>query len=816
MPISLVTAELAMSIVNGVIKLGGRIDKILAEQEAGGAKLALPIQATTRRTPVAKLLRDLSDLLQEDSEGRMSLGIDRDRIHEIVVGEQDPNQSEVEAFIVKYRPEALRLEVRNDNKDVEDELRRLSTAWDFGDEDICRLALYVDSGRDLREGSLEWRLAMAVLDVLAEFALEQKELLVRDEAGRQILAAVLQRFSEGDLEEGATTAKLLLMRVVSATLNGFLDTHEAWEGDNEWVEALLDAIANARAQAQVPDEFLLGLVQGRGYRLLVVELLEEGGKHLDRDEANAYQRIIGDMLEEAAKRAAESTSGFEDFFKDSWTDIARAGLRSVGKYGPMILDDTNPILRTALLAAVSSLAEPGNRDILSSDAFISATEAAIAAVAEKPELFDEDPRWANVFYGAFAGVVRAEGLRETFSVEGLEVLLKRTAAAAADHPELIVTKPGLAREVTGSILIKISEAKDLRSGTLATAAVEGAFTAIEKNPKLLETRYAEIFSDFAGGLALRVHDRSLSGIHAKDLAEVAAEAIAENPDLFADGGDPSWLQTAYGAFAEVLADRDLKQTFTEKGLEDIVKRTMFTVSENPELLIKDRGLARTVVANVLKKLAGTPDIRVETLATASIDGALTAIRDNPGLLGTHYAEVVGDLAGRLAERVRAGSLTGLQAQDLISAITETVAANPKLLANVESRLADALVEAVLAKAEGDTHKMLAGLGLVQVVRSVLSVVGARGENLISDPGAQRLANEIGKVIEAGLITASRELGHRLDLPSGPTALAALIEAWARGEISVANAEDETFNNAFGKLADWARRSRELPAPRVNA
>lgn len=813
MPISLATAELSISIVNGIIKLGGKVDKILAEQDAGEAELALPSFTTTRRTPVARLLRELADLLED---GQISLGTDRDRIQEIVEGTADPVQAEVEAFILKYLPEALKLEIRNDNQFVEDQLRRLSTDWDFGDADIRRLALYVGSGRDLREGSLEWRLALAVVDVLAEFALEQQQRIVRSEAGRKVIATVLQRFTEGDLEEEATTAGLLLKRVVNATLNGLLDSREAWDGDNQWIEAILDALSDARAQAEVSDDFLLGLFQGGGYRAFIVELLEEGGERLSRKEGDAYRQILAEILREAAKQAAESQDGFQDFFQDHWTDLARAGLRSFGKYGPIILDEANPILETALLAAVRSLAETGNRDLISPDNLVAATEAAIAAVAAKPELLAENADWAPAFYGAFASVVRDEGLRNTFSKEGLEILLLRTAAVAAENPELIVARPGFAQEVTGTILKKISEVESLRSGPLATAVVVGALTTIEQNPNLLDTRYAEILGDFAGKLAELVKARSITGLQAEDLAAAAAEAIAENPDLFAEGGDPSWLQAAYGAFADVLADNDLKQTFSAKGLEAIVKTAMRTVSENPELLIADHLLPQTVLANVLKKLAGTPDVRIETLATAAVDGTLTAFVENPGLLDTPYAEVIGDLAGRLADRVRTGSTTGLEAQYLIAVITETVAANPDVLANLQNRLTIAIVDKVLDKVSENQNKALAAIALLPVVESVLSVVAMRGENLLSGTSVEELTSNIGDVVNSGLTAAARELGRQLDLPTVPVVVMALIEAWARGEITTVDLESESFNMAFAKLAAWASRSRELPAPSLDA
>ena len=815
MPIPLMTVELAISIVNGVIKLGGKVDKIVAEQESGGAELALPSFITTRRTPVARLLNVLSDLLKNN---QILLAHDLSRIKEIVENGQRLNQSEVEAFILKYQPESLRLEVRNNNQFVEDQLRRLATDWDFSDGDIQRLALYVNSGRDLREGSLEWRLAMAVVDVFAEFALEQQQRLIHNDAGRKVLTAVLERFSDGDLEEEATTAKLLFARVVSATLNGLLDSREVWEADHEWIEALLGALADARAQDEVSDDFLLGLVQGRGYRALIVELLEEGENLRRHKDGKAYQKILAQMLNEAARQAVLSDNGFDKFVQTHWTDIARAGLRSFAKYGTNVFDDRNPVVQTVLLAAVRSLAKPGNRDFISSDSLIAVTEAAIAAVAAKPELLSSNPDWASTFYGAFASVVKDESLRNTLSVEGLESLLLRTAVATAEHPEFIIAKPGFAQEITGSILKKISEVESLHSGPLAATAVVGALEAIENNPTLLETCYAEIFADFAGHLASLVSNRSLSGLQAEGLATAAAAAIAENPRLFMNGEEMSWIQVAYSSFSDVLADQGLRQTFATKGLEAIVKRAMHTVSESPELLLSHRPVGQIILANILQKFAGTPDIRIERLATTAIDGVVAAMRDHPVLLKNQYAEVIGDLAGRLADRVRTGSISGLQAQDLIASLIKVIAADPSLLNNFPAHLTRVLVEEVLDKATTDRDHMevFAGMPLIQIVESVLAVIAARGVALMDNASMESLTTTVGQVVDHGLTAASRELGRQLDLPSVPMVIVALVEAWARGEIRIVDSEDEAFKNVVTKLSTWAYSMRELPAPNIRA
>lgn len=673
MPLPIAAIELGLSITLTLVKLGGRIDRIMAGEAASRSPLAFPAEVSVEPPPVADMTDLLSGFLvrEEDNPEATLSAADRAAITQAI---EDPDRVEATLLPVMERfiPEEIRFQViDHDNwaRGALEVLREEGFAPMESEQATVELLYYLGPGADRREQSLPWQIGMAVFAALAEFALQNQERFVREEGTRKLIGAVLQRLATPDLLEVAD-GRALIRHVLKATLNGAVDVHEAIDGDNPLLEAVFEALADAR-EAQPEDQrndYLIGLVRGKGYKAFIAELIEEGAERLGEAEAPAYRRVIADVLQEASNKvqALPSGAGFADFFDDHWADLARAGLRSLEKHGPIILDDTTPILREVLLAAVGSLAETPGRTLLTSDALISATEAAIAAVAAKPELLGsgELGSWARVFYGSFADIVADSGLRRTFSAAGV------------------------------------------------TRIAQGA----------------------AGRLA-----------------------------------------------------------------------------DQPQLLIQDAGLSQAIVGGILKKLAGAPSIGLETLAMAAIDGALTAVSENPALLKRDdgeamiFAEVAADIAGRIAARVRDRSLTEIQGADILDAAIGAIASNAALFTELQSGLANLVIDQVLEAARRDEKNLLTATAVVSLIDSVLQVVAQRGLPLLGDDSAAALAVRINAVVAVGLDTAGQELGRQLDLPAVPLVVAALVDAWARGEAADLDRDDPAFQALFAQLADQATR-----------
>src|SRR5690606_9802284 len=116
--------------------------------------------------------------------------------------------------------------------------------------------------------------------------------------------------------------------------------------------------------------------------------------------------------------------GLEAFLQDHWADLLRAGLRSVHLHGDAILGDRTPLLRETLLASIDVLADDEASASLGNGTLIKAVEAAISAVAVKPELLNDatDRQWLRRLIGAAAAIAADDGIRSAFSAEGLHAL----------------------------------------------------------------------------------------------------------------------------------------------------------------------------------------------------------------------------------------------------------------------------------------------------------------------------------------------------------------------------------------------------------
>ena len=130
-------------------------------------------------------------------------------------------------------------------------------------------AFYIAAGRDERGLGYAARVGLLVADVLAEFGAENTALFVRDPNAQTIVQSVLENFAKPDLESFEDWSPFL-RHALGATLNGLLDSRAVLAGHAKWAEALLGALAAARAASANPDNYLVGLVSGSGYSLLLI------------------------------------------------------------------------------------------------------------------------------------------------------------------------------------------------------------------------------------------------------------------------------------------------------------------------------------------------------------------------------------------------------------------------------------------------------------------------------------------------------------------------------------------------------------------
>ena len=607
-------ASLVIAVTRGLIKLGGRADLLLAEKAVTGGALAIPMPVVvmpevSRAIKVERLKRYL-----DETAGRSPdpLHPTRKAMADLVAKAEEQNVGdEIDAVFERIFPsQALASVVDPDTEFLKALGTRLPTL-DLSNPDTRLACFYCAAGRDARQIDYPARVALLVADVFAEFANENTALIVRDERARAVVQSVVERLAKPQLED-FTAWSPLLRHTLGATMDGLIANRDALASAKPWLDAVLDALALARDEAENGEDFVTGLVRGKGYRTLLASGLTIAGERLSADGASPYKQIAADVLKAAAPLSKKGSESFNDFFQDNWGDLMRAGLASVERYGPRLLQGEKPIVREAMLALVGELARTPNASLFSGETLYGIASAVIGNVASKPELVAPGKPWLTDLVSSFAKVASDQGLQQSLTREGLRDAFRNAALVLGRHPELLADQPAARVEMIGAVLRSVGAAGTVDAKALAASAIGAVLTRIGEQPQLLDTRYAAILSGFAGEVAMQVGKGTLGSIQATDMIDAAAAAVLRNPDLFAklegkvatavlsgvmQGSQASQLKLLGGnLLVETLAEtlrvvavrgRDMVETKTEEAL---VTKVADTVSAG--LALSNRELGR--------------------------------------------------------------------------------------------------------------------------------------------------------------------------------------------------------------------------------
>ena len=537
--ITLASAELALSVARGLIKLEGRIDRLLSEKTALQSGLVLALPPIEFGAGPNKMIGDLQKHLGATSDAEPGpLGADRADLASLLK-RTDPGLDELRHYYALVFPEsAVRIRI-DPNEAYLKFLRSAAPSVGLDDADARQAAFFaaaftVDPGADKRQLSYPVRLGLLVVDVLAEFGAENTQLFVRHEGLRSVVQSVLERFAEPDLESFEQWSPFL-RRLLNATVQGALDARDAWDAGNPWLGALLDALVAARTAAGGEgDNFLAGLLRGHGYRDLVAGGLGSVATLLEAGQAGPFGQIAADLLKAAQPLVAARPAGFGAFFNEHWADLLGAGLASLQKHGSVLVEGAHPILREVLLASVQVLAETQGTKLLPRETLFHLGDAILGAVVTHEELIQNgiDQEWLRAVLGSVMGVVRNQGIQRTFTRDGLHTILREAAGVLSAHPELLVKDTGIFRTLVGNVLKEFHELDALDARTLAEAAVRSGLEAVAAHPQLLGTQFAEAMREFASLLAARVREHSLTALQAASLVSAAAQAALRHPELF--------------------------------------------------------------------------------------------------------------------------------------------------------------------------------------------------------------------------------------------------------------------------------------------
>lgn len=523
------TATVVISLAKGAIKLGQRLDVLLAEKTAVEGAFVLPMPAIADAPSGVLQVRELRAYLAANATAtpRDPLGDLRVRLVR-TLKETEPDAELVGLCFQCVFPQRMKAPAIEPDSLYIAELRKVLPALDISDNDALAAAFHVAAGRDSRGLNYGMRVGLLVADVVAEFGAENTALFVRDPQLRHAAQCVLERFAEPDLETFPAWGGLL-RHALSSTLNGVLDARSELGVDTAWVAALLDVLADARADT-AGDEFITGLFQGRGFSRLLSEGLARAAAELGADQTNAFKQIAAAVIKTAAPFTRDQSFGA--FFNDHWTDLLRGGLLALEKQAPALLKDKPELVRDVSIAMVQALAATPQARLLSSQTLVHLTDAAVGAVAAKPALLTQvagDKPWLEVLLGSVISTVSRDGIRHALDGNGIAAIVDDVAGLLAAHPELLIKNPELIREVVAPVLTTVQNLRSLDARHLAQAAAMGALTAMVARQGLSDTRFAPLTIEFTGRVAELVQSQTIRGVDAPELIDIAIATLLNNP-----------------------------------------------------------------------------------------------------------------------------------------------------------------------------------------------------------------------------------------------------------------------------------------------
>ena len=527
------TASLILSVAQQLIKLGGRLDRLMAQRAAVESDLVLSmptLRLGNAQAQFALVTKALADTAGQQPD---PFGPDRAALLK-QLAQPDPG---FDALFAKYFPDQLMgLGVSPDTEQLA-ALQKAFPGLDWKKPAIRIAAFAIAAGDNPQQISYTARIALAVTDTLLEFGADNTALFVRDEKLRGIIESVLQRFAQPDWA-GYEQWNPLLQTALKTTLNAALDVGEQLPAKNPWLDGVLDALVAARAAVPEKDRdnYLLSLIQGEGVPLLLSQGLLVASDRLGQNQAAPFKLVAADVLAAAApfiQNRANPDLG--RFFRDHWGDLLRAGLTSLDKHGDSLLTPDQPLLNDVLKALVQQLSTTPDAGFLTSETLHQLADTAIDIVAANPGEIPgiENKPWLREFLATAAQTAKQLTAKKLFTKEAAEALVLDAIGVLAQHPDLIVKQQGLPLTLATDVLTAVARLKRLDARTLVEAALRATLNAIANDASLAAGKFGSAITTVASQLATLVGNGKITGTQAADIATAAIGATARNPQLFA-------------------------------------------------------------------------------------------------------------------------------------------------------------------------------------------------------------------------------------------------------------------------------------------
>lgn len=531
-------ATLVLATVQQLLKLGGRIDRLMAQKTATQAQLVLGmpqvrvgnlaaqralakrVLAETRDLDPDPLAADRAEFAREvaNPTARFDVLFQRHFPEEVARLTLSPD----EAYLLKLRQEFP------------------GVAWD--DLSVRVAAFALAAGPSSQQIGYTGRIALAVADTILEFGAENTALFVRDSAIQAVAQSVLQRLAEPEWGEFDRWSPLL-QTALRLSLNAALDHAGELAPDHPWLDAVLEALVKSRAAAPDPDEFLLGLVKGEGVPLLVSQGLLLASSRLESGSSKAFGLVAADVLAAAAPIVLDAANpSLGRFFRDHWGGLLRAGFSSVEEHGDRILAPGQPLLQGVLRAMVGRLAGTPDSGFLSGDMVFRLADAAVGVVAANPGELPglENKPWLREFVAAAAASAQRLSTRNLLTRDAADALLADALGVLAKHPSLVVGGRPVTLALATSVFETLAAAPQLTRTSarlLGESSLRAAFGVLAEHPQLVSTKFAPVVTAAATQLAGWVGAGRVTAEQAAALASAVVEAVARNPRLYAGAAD---------------------------------------------------------------------------------------------------------------------------------------------------------------------------------------------------------------------------------------------------------------------------------------
>ncbi|HWA85304.1 MAG TPA: hypothetical protein VG710_03715 [Opitutus sp.] len=633
------SASLVLSAVQQLIKLGNRLDSLMAQCTAVQSQLVLSMPSVRIGDADTELALITQALAATASQSPDPFGTDRALLQQLVA---NPT-GQLDTLFAKYFPDQVSSLVMSPDAAALQQLQQNFPGLDWTNPGVRIAAFAIAAGPTDLGISYTARMALAVADTLLEFGADNTALFVRDPKLQGVVQSVLQRFAQPDWA-GFTSWNLALQTALKATLNAALDVGTQLPPKNPWLDAVLDTLANARAAvpAANQDNYLLGLVQGEGFPLLLSQGLLTAANKLDASGASSFKQVAADVLQAAAPIIQNSANpDLGQFFSDHWGDLLRAGLTSLDKHGDALLAPGQPLLNSVLTALVQQLANtpnPGLVTILSSDSLYRLADTAITAVAQNPAEVNglTTKPWLAAFINSVAQSAQQLTAKNLFTADAADAILRDAIGVVGKYPNLIVSGNGLPVTLVGSVFTAVSQLPRLDARTIGETAVRSALTAIANDPTLAAKQFGPVVTAVATQLAADVGAGKFTADQAAGLASAAIAAIARNPQIYA-GAQTGIASAVLSAVNQAFST---KTDWIARLLVETANQTLLAVARNgasstaPKPAAQLGQLLTTVLSGGLATAATQLGTSTDLDGVAPILGGLVAqaLQGNPAAL----------------------------------------------------------------------------------------------------------------------------------------------------------------------------------------